>query len=217
MRGVKDYKNPSIVSGLSVKQILSMDVAEFNKLGLKDLQKITGRLVSASNKRYRRAKQAGVESPAFTYVENTGLFSTKGKNLNQLRAEFVRAKNFLDAETSTIKGAKKFMSESIKMLKQEGVNISEDKFKDVMKVYEELKRSNPKVRERQLKYSVLQEIEKRVEPDSNFTKNDDRVKKIVTEMHNQLEDIYKQSQEGIEDGVSGFFTVDDEESDDIPF
>lgn len=210
-RGVKEYKQPSIVSGKSVKDILSMDVSEFNKLGLKDMQKITGRLVSAGNKRLRRAEEKGITSPAFAYIENSGgYFSTKGKNLNQLRAEFVRAKNFLEAETSTIKGAEKFINESIKALKNEGVNVSRDNFQEVMKLYESLKRDSPKVAERGLKYAVLQEL-------SSFVESKKDPDDILTSMRNSLDEIYEREQENLEnEGVSGFFTFD-EDTDLSPF
>ena len=204
------YKQPSIVSGLKIKDILNMDVSDFNKLGKKDLQKITGRLVSAANKRYRRATAAGVTSPAFSYVEKTGVFSTKGKNINQLRAEFVRAKNFLEAETSTIKGAEKFVNESIKALKNEGVEVSRDNFQEVMRLYESLKRDSPKVAERGLKYAVLQELSSYVESKKD---PDD----ILTSMQNSLDEIYEREQENLEnEGVSGFFTID-EDTDLPPF
>ena len=211
-RGVKEYKQPSIVSGKSVKDILSMDVSEFNKLGLKDLQKITGRLVSAGNKRLRRAEEKGINSPAFSYVrEHGGMFSTKGKTLNQLRAEFVRAKNFLESETGTIKGAEKFINESIEKLRSEGVNIDRGSFDEVMRLYESLKRSNPKVAERGLKYAVLQELSEKVETKLNSDE-------VLTAMQNSLDDIYESEQEGLsQDGVSGFFTIDNEGENLSPF
>lgn len=202
-RGVKEYKQPSIVSGKSVKDILSMDVSEFNKLGLKEMQKITGRLVSAGNKRLRRAEEKGINSPAFSYVENNGgAFSTKGKTLNQLRAEFVRAKNFLEAETSTIKGAEKFINQSIEALHKEGVDINKSDFQEVMRLYESLKRSDPKVAERGLKYAVLRELSEKVE-----SKLD--AEEILTTMQNNLDSVYESEQDRLAgNDVSGFFTID---------
>lgn len=211
MRGVTQYKQKSIVSGLSVNKILNMDVRDFNKLGIKDLRKITGRLVSAGNKRIRRAREAGVTSPAFEYVERTGgMFSTKGKNLNQLRAEFVRAKNFLQSQTGTIKGAKKFKDDSIKFLHREGVDISSDTFDDVMRAYETIRRSDPKVAERRYKYAVFNEIESLVQKGYD----NETVKAKIKE---DLDNIYEKSQREQEiEGVSGFITIDDDE-DGIPF
>lgn len=203
MRGVKNYKQPSIVSGLTVKEILSLEPDKLMKLNKKDLQKITGRLVSAGNKRIRRAREQDITSPAFAYVENEGgLFSTKGKTINQLRTEFVRARNFLTAETSTIKGAKKFKSESIALLKKEGVVISSDNFDRIMKLYETLRKNDKTITERSLKYNVFKELENIV--DDNRT-NDD----ILSEMTNKINKIYEDEQRRINSngGVSGFFNM----------
>ena len=93
-----NYKNPSIVSGISISDILSMDNATFDSLGEKPLRMIVGRLVSAGNKRLRNFEKKQETSPAERYVmEHGGMFSTKGKNLNALRAEFKRAKDFLES------------------------------------------------------------------------------------------------------------------------
>lgn len=203
MRGVIEYKQKSIVSGLSVKKILSMDVSEFNKLNKKDLQKITGRLVSAGNKRLRRAEQAGVTSPAFAFIrDNGGFFSTKDKNINQLRSEFVRAKNFLESETGTIKGAIKFRKESIAALKKEGVTMSEETFDIVMRSYEKLKELDENVKERSLKYAVLQEIQEMTD-----TELDEDV--IATTLQKRVDEIYKKMQrENAYNGVSGYFEME---------
>ena len=211
-RGVKEYKQKSIVSGLSVKQILNMDVSEFNKLGLKDLQKITGRLVSAGNKRIRRANEKKIKSPAFAYIrDHGGMFSTKGKTLNQLRAEFVRAKNFLEAETSTIKGAEKFIRDSIAALEEVGVHLEYEDFNDIMEAYESLKKSDKSVAERGLKYGVLEELQSYVDKGMDADA-------IKTEIYNELEAVYEKEQEEMsQDGVSGFFTIDNEGENLPPF
>ena len=204
MRGVKEYKQKSIVSGLSIKKILDMTPGDLNKLNKKDLQKITGRLVSAGNKRLRRAEAKNIESPAFAYIrDNGGVFSTKGKNLNQLRAEFARARNFLTAETSTIKGAIQFRDESIAELKEVGIIISPENFDSVMKAYETLRRSDKSIIERGLKYSVLNEIETLT--DAKLSKEE-----ILANMTKRLKEIYKEEQDKIDNGVGQFFTIDDE-------
>ncbi len=209
MRGVKEYKQKSVVSGLSIKKILEMTPGDLNKLGKKDLQKITGRLVSAGNKRIRRAEEKNITSPAFAYIrDNGGVFSTKGKNLNQLRSEFARARNFLTAETSTIKGAEKFRDESIANLKEVGVNISPENFDKVMSAYETLRRSDKSIIERGLKYSVLNEIETMV--DTKLSEDE-----ILADITKRLKDIYKKEQDKIDYGVGQYFTIDDENE--LPF
>ena len=99
------------VKGLKISDIVSMDWDRLNKLTEKDLRSITNRLVSASNKRIRRLEKTtrGTSSFAYQSVQERGRkFSTRGKNVNQLKQEFKLAKQFLGYKTSTVKGWKEY-------------------------------------------------------------------------------------------------------------
>lgn len=99
------------VKGLSITDIVSMDWDRLNKLTEKDLRSLTNRLVSASNKRIRRLEKTtrGTSSFAYQSVQERGRkFSTRGKNVNQLKQEFKLAKQFLGYKTSTVKGWKEY-------------------------------------------------------------------------------------------------------------
>lgn len=123
----KAYKQKSIVSGLSINDIMSMDIRDFNKLSESDLRKVTGRLVSAGNKRMRRMESAGIESPSLRRAKKSGgAFSVKDKNLNQLRSEFMRAKAFLQSPTSSIKGYKEVQKKTIEGLKKQGIDVKKE-------------------------------------------------------------------------------------------
>lgn len=155
----RNYKQPSIVSGLSVEDILNMDFDKFNELGAKDMKLVVGRLVSAANKRIRRLESAGIESPAYRQVMRSGGYiSTQGKDLNALRSEFARARNFLESKTSSRTGYKKVRKETIANLKKEGVEIDPAQFDEVFNLYERLKEIDPSISNRTLKYAVLSEI-----------------------------------------------------------
>lgn len=200
----RTYKQPSIVSGMTVQDVMNMDVDAFNRMTASDLRKVTGRLVSAANKRLRSFERAGESSPATRYAgKSGGKFSTRGKNLNELRAEFVRAKGFLESRTSTRKGWKTIQQETIKAMKERGVDVDEDQFDDMWKAYEKLKESSPEVQNKNLKYKVLHDIanmldDKRASPED-----------IAVELGSKLDDIYRQQEELTQDvdGVSGFFEM----------
>lgn len=99
------------VDGLSMDDIMRMDANEINSLSRKDLASITSRLASVANKRMKRMRKAGLESPALSTFESRkqGVrFSVKGKNINQLRHTFKSAKGFLNLKTSSIKGAREW-------------------------------------------------------------------------------------------------------------
>ena len=186
------YKQPSLVSGKSVQDILNMDNATFNKLTASEMRKVVGRLVSAGNKRLRHVAKSG------------GAFSTKGKDLNALRAEYTRAKNFLQAKTGTRKGWTKTKRETIEGLRKQGVEMSEKQFDKVWKAYEDLKELSPEVANRGLKYSVLKDVADMVTDESKSADE------IATALRENLSQIYEE-QAGLEhgvDGVSGFFEIE---------
>lgn len=201
----RTYKQPSIVSGMSIQDIINMDITTFNKLSTSDLRKVVGRLVSAGNKRLRSFERAGESSPATRFVEKSGgVFSTKGKNLNELRSEFARAKNFLESKTGTRKGWKKVKDETIEGLKKHGVEVSESQFNDLWKAYEELKEISPDVASRGLKYNVLKEVA------TMITTMNGSAEEIALSLHKNLSQIYEE-QVGLNngvDGVSGFFEIE---------
>lgn len=201
----RTYKQPSIVSGMQIQDILNMDNKTFNSLNTSDMRKVVGRLVSAGNKRLRSFERAGESSPATRHVAKSGgAFSTKGKDLNALRAEYTRAKNFLQAKTGTRKGWKQVKKETIAGMRKQGVEMTEQQFNDVWKAYEDLKELSPEVANRGLKYSVLKDVADMV------TETNKSADEIVTAVYENLSSIYEE-QAGLEygvDGVSGFFEIE---------
>ena len=201
----RKYKQQSIVFGMSVQDILNMDINTFNKLNASDLRKVVGRLVSAGNKRLRSFERANERSPATRHVAKSGgKFSTKGKDLNALRSEYTRAKNFMQAKTGTRKGWKQVKRETIAGLKIHGVEIAESKFDDIWTAYEDLKELSPEVANRGLKYSVLKDVADMV-TDTNKSADE-----IAMALNENLSRIYEE-QAGLNngvDGVSGFFEIE---------
>ena len=202
---VRKYKQPSIVSGLSVQDIINMDIDTFNKLNTSDLRKVVGRLVSAGHKRLRSFERADERSPATRHVAKSGgKFSTKGKDLNALRSEYTRVKNFMQAKTGTRKGWKQVKKETIASLKKHGVEMTESQFDDVWTAYEDLKEVSPEVANRGLKYSVLKDVADMV-MDTNKSSDE-----IAMALNENLSRIYEE-QAGLNngvDGVSGFFEIE---------
>lgn len=131
-----------IIKGLKISDIMDISWERLNNLTLKEMRQLTGRLVSASNKRIRRLSKTarGSSSFAYQYVEERGKnFSTRGKDINQLRTEFKTAKQFLSMKTSTIKGWNKYRKEMEERTgyatSGESVEWSESTWKKYWKVY----------------------------------------------------------------------------------
>lgn len=80
----------------------------------RELKKETSRMASMANKRIKRLENNELtELPAYkSWQENGSIrFSVKGKDYNELQAEFWRLKNFLDNKTSLVRQANKFLKE----------------------------------------------------------------------------------------------------------
>lgn len=80
----------------------------------KELKAEVSRMASMANKRLNRLENNNFTMlPAYQAWEQNGSirFSVKGKDYNQLQAEFWRLKNFLDDRTSTVREANAFLRE----------------------------------------------------------------------------------------------------------
>lgn len=194
------YKQPSVVSGLSVNDIISMSGADLSKLSLSDLRKVTGRLVSAGNKRIRRLEQAGLTPSSLAKLDiSGGAFSTKGKDVNQLRAEFVRARQFLKNKTSTVSGYKKQLKDTEKRLQEKGVNVEPGTAEKLLNLYSRLKETNPEVSTRALKYTALKTIANEIRLETG-----DSTEEILANIRDELRKQYEKNEDLSED-VSEFF------------
>lgn len=141
------------VKGLSIQQIMNIDLDTFNSLKESDLRHITSRLVSAGNKRIRRLEKLDINSPAYQSLGNNKRFSTKldpntsvTQRVNRLRQEFARVRSFLTLKTSTARGYQTFKKDTIKRLSRE-LNMSQKTIKNnldidrLFRLHKEMKQS----------------------------------------------------------------------------
>lgn len=111
---------------MTIKEILELSDDVIRNMDQRDLSRAVRTLSLAANKRVnrlnqyfykRRDKETGeikfIEKkgspgldPNALYSLKSGKFGVGNKNLNQLRKEFVRVRNFLNAPSTTISGAK---------------------------------------------------------------------------------------------------------------
>lgn len=129
---------------MSVNAILDMDIEVFNMLSEKTLRQLTTQLDSAANKRLFYLEKKGLAEKSPAYRSRKGQrFSVKNKNLNQLRAAFMEVKNFLENETSTARGVKKYWENIHKKLKEKGIDIPLDKISEFFDYYMKLTEISP--------------------------------------------------------------------------
>lgn len=88
-----------------LNEVANYTLSKVESMSRSDLAKATRVLTQAANKRLNRFKVQNITTPATAYIKkHGGRFSTSGMNVQELQAEFIRARDFLKAETSTIKG-----------------------------------------------------------------------------------------------------------------
>lgn len=176
------------VKGMTVEQLLDLDMDIWVRLNRRDLATATRRLADAANKRLKYFDDRGDYSPATRAAERSGgKFSTAGKNRNQLEHEFVRARNFLMMETSTMKGWSKVKDRTIaEFARTTGVTIPKEKFNEFWEAYEDLRDLDPDIINRAIKYKVMEELVQRLLDGQD-------PEEIVTAMHARITEIYKES------------------------
>ena len=201
----RNYKQPSLVSGMSVKDILQLDNRAFNALSESDLRIMTGRLVSAANKRLAEFSRIKSSSPAVERVRQSGgKFSTRGKDLNMLRAEYARIRNFMQSPSGSVRGYNAMLRHSRKALEKQGISMSQDKMGMTFKLYDRLKEWDPSIEERGLKYKIIEDINKR------YTEiTEENIDRATTAMKRRVKKLYETNKEKKRKygGVSGFFDI----------
>lgn len=170
------------------QDLVNISIDEFNKMTKSELKAATQILASAGNKRIKRMQEAGKVSSSAEYVLKRGKFSTDKKTFQQLKNEFMRAKNFLESKTGSLAAMTKLEKKSISALEDAGVTgVTRENYGEFWRAYEELKRSSPSVANAGMKYLVLQEIADKQREGKDFGE-------IVSEVRGNLDQIYEQSQ-----------------------
>lgn len=107
--------------------ILNYSLNHIMSMSKHDLELAVRQLSMESNKRLAAFKRNKVSSPAVTYImKHGGKFSSKNKNIYELREEFQRAKGFLETETGTIRGFRGWENKVANTLEQStGIKYNE--------------------------------------------------------------------------------------------
>lgn len=91
-----------------------LDIKEKKLREISAFRSRASKLTSMANKRIQRLEKNNLtDSPAYKkYIEGGGhRFGVRGKTYNEVQAEVARLRNFLDAETSTIRGYNKVLKD----------------------------------------------------------------------------------------------------------
>lgn len=202
------------LTGKSVKELAHLPASEIKKYDRNNMARIVTKLNSAANKRLKRLKEAGYNTPAMrsSKVDKGEKFSVAGKSLKQLRAEYIRVSLFLKSATSTQKGYKKFLHHMKKSLVDNGVEIqggdiaTQDFIDKETRIVDWLKEHNPLVYEKDYRYEVIIKINDYINQ-GNLSE-----RAIKRRLNKWLKKTYEQRQRNSSIDTSNFFdiTEDDE-------
>ena len=165
---------------MKVKEVLKLTDVQINKMSRKELAQVTSILSSAANKRISRIEKSEVTSPAVQNVlRHEGKFSVKGKNTNQLRGEFARARNFMQNATSSVRGAK---SSARKIEKNLGLDKSVKKVSKALPSY--LKNEHKRITQKRerLEKTLAKRREQGKKPTKNMVKREKALAKAEKDL-----------------------------------
>lgn len=156
----------------SFKQYLDWDSDTLNKKSRAELAQVVGKFRDVAHKRIKRIQAADLTSHAYNKLLDRGIdhFSTKGKNLNQLRSQYVLLNNFLTSKSSSVSGIREIRKNVEESLEKEGIHIPKDMYEDFWKNYEKYQELYGDTFTRsKYKYQVLEMLSVRMESGKKVT------------------------------------------------
>lgn len=191
------------------QQLLSMDENQFNRLNEQEMRKAVRTLAIESGKRFRELESIEDDfiSPALTRIRKSGgKITSSGKNLNQLRKEFMRAAGFLKDKTSTAESFETFRLDLEYELQKNDVMLTDSQYKRFWQAYDKLTEIHQDIENtRSYKYEIMRNIIQQV--DKGYTP-DEIIENFEREVDGKtrLQEIYEKHQENDqEDSPSDFF------------
>ena len=196
------------LKNVSIDKLTSIGATEIKGYDRDNLARIVTKLNSAANKRLARLEKEGYSTPAMRSAKvNRGeRFSVKGKNLKQLRGEYIRVSNFLKAETSTVKGYKKFLKRMKKAFNEQGVKIGGGSAKEAQDFIDlETGEWLPNINLKTHKYEAMKQISDMVDQ-GNLSEL-----AIKRRMNKWAKKVYEEEQRKNSVDTSDFFDVTEDE------
>ena len=156
---------------MAVKNI-QVSMYDAIRMTKKQLQSVVGKFARQARKRANRLlqKEKVFTSPALAGARKTkpqgqqALFEIRGKSRQQLLKEYKRIKNFMESETSTVRGTEKFYKKTAEDISAGGYTDVEPESLDKMfRVFAQLRDTDPWVSNVQYKYDVFEAIQKEMQ------------------------------------------------------
>lgn len=188
--GIKRMLTIGKITNKFINDLLDIDTDLFNKIPSSNLRKIIKVLSRKAHQRI--AKFNGETSPALEkFARGGGVATEKAINkmdVNQLRNQFKRHKEFLQSKTSKKEEWDQTKQDIIDMMNVYGVKLDESNYEMIWKAYGLLRELDPVVAVKEFKYEVLKRIIELYDEGLN-------ARTVANRVHNELEGIYQGVQE----------------------
>lgn len=204
---------------MSVKSMINIDIEKFNKLKADELRDMIRKMSIVSERRIKTLEKNELYTPAYySFMNGEVDLTTKNEKfteikkpstsidamtIQELRSEFRRQKNFLKAETSTVKGYEEYRRDVIRKMKEEGIKITQKQYGKFFTAYERLRELDSSIAERGYRYSVFKTLSSYI-----IDKKYD-IDEAVIKIYEELENIYEKQAEI--DASDEFLEVSEEE------
>lgn len=179
------------ITGKSTDYLINMSMEEFLSLDRAKLAQVVSRMGSTINKRIDKMVEVDDISPVVgKLARNGGEITTAGKDINELRAEYKRAREFLTAKSGTLAGWREIQDRTLVSLQKKNINLNRNQLSDLWRTYEHMNSKGgmynvaPKD-----KYQVLSDIADRI-VEKNWKPG-----KIVEELESTLQEEYEKEVE----------------------
>ena len=204
------------VTGLSIKDIVSLGKNTIDQLSKSDLAKVTSRLVSAMNKRirYLGKNATGRLSPTYQAYERRkqkglgrdGFYSVKDKDPQQLKDLYRQLSKSLNSDVTTVRGWKKHRQDVLDKIGYD-FNNDQDREKKFWELYRKFQEQDPSYKQyrKEISDKVLSYVANEI--GSDYTDSEENIKKIQTKVDQLYEEFMgDESDQENETGTSQFFT-----------
>lgn len=189
---------------MTINQILKMNIADVNAMSEKELRKTIGQMRKVSSQRLNALKQRKLKTQAVRQLERSGgKISTKGKDLPALKAEFFRAKAFLNQKGSTVRGAKKEKTNWMQGLEKLGekLSVTPSQAENIVTLLDELKSVRPDFGFAGMRYRIMSILAQYERSDSRYS----NAQQIIDDLDKQLTQEYEAQARQDVDLISEFF------------
>ena len=173
-----------------MKNLKSLEYADIEKLPRNELAKVVQNLAKKVNQNYNTIKKSPIENtPATRGLENSGgKITTRGKTRNELIKEFIRAKQYTESKTGTVRNATKVYNEMKKRLNIP--QLTSDDIKKIYGAYQDIKERSPVEVRNTGSSDIIKAIRDTYVQDKRVSK-----KTLAKKMHDTIDKFYIDEEE----------------------